>query len=98
MKLLRQITLAALTVILMSACASGPHDRGPLPVRNQHPAQLTVGYLVPRRAAAVAPGDVELRPTLAYTSLFLAGADIDSSFNMDGEILRAGLEALDILG
>ncbi len=64
-----------------------------MPVRNQHPAQLTVMRLEPMASASLAAGDVEARASMAYTSLFLAGSTPQSAFYMDGEILRTQLGA-----
>lgn len=64
-----------------------------MPVRNQHPAQLTVMRLEPLPSATLAAGAVEARASAAYTSLFLAGSTPQSAFSMDGEILRTQLGA-----
>jgi hypothetical protein len=72
-----------------SACVDDPPARGPLPVRNQHPAQLTVLHLDPVAATALAAGDLTLRQTATYSSLFLGEQSGASSFQMDGETLDA---------
>lgn len=64
---------------------------GPLPVRNQHPAQLTVLQLPLTHTAVLPAGDVALRGDLAYTSLFLGEGTPGNRFRMDGEYLRAAL-------
>lgn len=64
-----------------------------MPVRNQHPAQLTVMRLEPMPSAALAAGAVEARASMAYTSLFLAGSTPQSAFYMDGELLRTQVGA-----
>jgi hypothetical protein len=64
-----------------------------MPVRNQHPAQLTVLHLEPMPSATLPAGAVEARASAAYTSLFLAGSTPQSEFYMDGEILRTQLGA-----
>lgn len=64
-----------------------------MPVRNQHPAQLTVMHLNPADTRVQAGGQTTLRADAAYTSLFLFGATPDSSWYMDGELLRASLGA-----
>ncbi len=89
-------------VVLAAAlvgCAARPVLRGPAPVRNQHPAQLTVLHLEPRDARPAPAGAGRVRLDLSYSSLFLAGSTNGgpgaggSGFEMDGEILRAGLAA-----
>jgi hypothetical protein len=59
-----------------------------MPVRNQHPAQLTVLQMDPRSAEILAAGSGDLRADAAYSSLFLAGAGSGNTSVMDGEILR----------
>ncbi|MBX3464180.1 MAG: DUF3187 family protein [Planctomycetes bacterium] len=73
-------------------CVASPSLRGPMPVRNQHPAQLTVLHL-PTAATGVLPaGRTALRADAAYSSLFLSGAnDSGQTWYMDGEYLRVGL-------
>jgi hypothetical protein len=75
---------------LLPACVSSAARQGPLPTRNQHPAQLTVLHLDPARAATLAPGDVGARAGFAYTNMFLSGNGSGNAFTMDGELLRAG--------
>lgn len=72
-----------------AGCATRPVHDGPLPVRNQHPAQLTVLHLDPARAGVLAPGAVQVRENLAYTSLWLRGSAPGRTYEMDGETLRA---------
>ncbi len=60
-------------------------------VRNQHPAQLAVQHLDPRSTAATPAGGVRVEWANAYTSLFLGGANGDTSFVMDGEIWRTSV-------
>ena len=96
MKPERRVTQRLLLLVPMglAACAGAPQTlQGPMPVRNQHPAQLTVMRLEPMSSAALAQGDVEARASMAYTSLFLAGSTPQSAFYMDGEILRTQLGA-----
>lgn len=59
-----------------------------MPVRNQHPTQLTVMRLEPSAATVLPAGEVSGRASMAYTSLFLGGSTSTSAFAMDGEILR----------
>lgn len=70
-----------------------PELRGPLPVRNQHPAQLTVMHLDPAGAGVLAAGATAVRTDFAYTSLFLFGGGPQGSWQMDGELLRAAVDA-----
>src|SRR5262245_10270962 len=78
--------------IALVSCATSPAVRGPLPVRNQHPAQLTVLHLDPVAARAVLPGEVTARVATAYSSLFQSGSGNGNQFTMDGELLRASLQ------
>lgn len=65
-----------------------PSGGGPLPVRNQHPAQLTVLHQAPASARVLGAGRFSGRVDAAYSSLFLRGTAAGSSFTMDGEYLR----------
>jgi hypothetical protein len=68
-----------------------PRLDGPLPVRNQHPAQLTVFHMAPASATLLPAGNVSGRLDLAYSNLFLEGSDSDgNSWIMDGENGRVG--------
>lgn len=79
-------------VVLLAACVAQPELRGPLPVRNQHPAQLTVLHLPPAPAAVLPRGAVSTRLDAAYTSLWLVGSDTAGRrYEMDGEYLRTAL-------
>jgi hypothetical protein len=64
-----------------------------MPVRNQHPAQLTQLHMDPAGASPLSAGDLRVRVDGAYSSLFLGGANGNDRFLMDGEILRTGLKA-----
>ncbi len=78
----------------LASCSAAPQQlNGPMPVRNQHPAQLTVMRLEPAASAALQAGQVSARTSMAYTSLFLAGSTATSAFAMDGEILRTSVGA-----
>ena len=83
---------AALATILVG-CAHAPSFHGPLPVRNQHPAQLTVMQMRPAAAEAVDAGTVRLATDVGYSSLFLTGAGNGNQFVMDGEFMRWNLRA-----
>ena len=74
-----------------AGCASHPRFAGPMKVRNQHPAQLTVLHLDPRGVDVPPPGGAEAVWTQAYTNLFLAGSGGGGSFAMDGEVWRSAL-------
>ena len=87
------LLIIVLLLPLCSACATRPRFRGPMPVRNQHPAQLTVLHMDPAGASPLGPGEVGLRVDTAYTSLFLAGMGGGNHFEMDGEIMRAAAKA-----
>jgi len=86
------VLLAALAAIPLG-CVGPQHSYGPLPVRNQHPAQLTVMHLDPVPAQPLRAGAVAGRASFAYTSLFLAGSGHGNSITMDGEVLRSSLQA-----
>ena len=64
-----------------------------MPTRNQHPAQLTVMHMDPANATVLPAGATAFRTDLAYTSLWLSGNNAQSSWFMDGEVLRAALDA-----
>jgi len=83
-------SICLLICALGTGCASNAHFDGPMPVRNQHPAQLNVLHMNPENGSALAGGEIRTRVDAAYSSLFLSGSSGDSSFSMDGEILRAG--------
>lgn len=85
------LAAAALSGALLGACAAAPHHRGPLAVRNQHPAQILVLHMDPEGVRGLAAGEARVRMTSSYSSLFLSGGDRADSFEMDGEILRAGV-------
>lgn len=75
--------------LALPACVATPDWQGPLPVRNQHPAQLTVMHMPPAATAMLPAGAVQARLDAAYSSLFLSGQDGNRSWHMDGEYLRA---------
>lgn len=79
---------AGLLLLPLAACATDPHYEGPVPVRNQHPAQLTVQHMDPAGATPLGRANSTLRMDNAYSSLFLSGSGGGNSFAMDGEILR----------
>jgi len=82
---------AAAAALTLCACASHREPHGPLPVRNQHPAQLTVLHLPPAATAPPPAGELRARLDLAYSSLFLSGTSSTASYAMDGEYLRAAV-------
>lgn len=92
---MRPVTLLSflLPVSSFAGCVAAPKLGGPLPIRNQHPAQLTVMHLDPADASVLASGQTAWRTDLAYTSLFLNGMNGQGSWIMDGEVLRAALDA-----
>lgn len=80
--------------MLLAGCAASPRLRGPLPVRNQHPAQLTVLHLPPAAATVLPPGSAATRLDAAYSSLWLTGSGTGGrAWAMDGEYLRTALAA-----
>lgn len=84
----------ALALAAAAAACVGPQPAcGPLPVRNQHPAQLTVLHLDPASAVPLRSGRFAARLSTAYTSLFLAGASGANALAMDGELARTSLLA-----
>lgn len=85
-----QLTLFA---AMMAGCVANPRFAGPMPVRNQHPAQLTVMHMPPAAASVLPRGAVQGRADVAYTSLFLNGQSFGDAFYMDGEYLRSAASA-----
>ncbi|MCY2956873.1 MAG: DUF3187 family protein [Planctomycetota bacterium] len=87
---------------LLAACVTTPIARGPMPVRNQHPAQLTILHLDPESAAALPTGEVAVRVDTAYTNMFLSGQGTGlastNSFKMDGELMRTAVQMRTGLG
>ena len=78
--------LLALTAA--AGCATQPAPQGPLPVRNQHPAQLLVMHMPPASTRGLAAGEVAARADAAYSSLWLVGAAPGRQWRMDAEYLR----------
>ncbi len=74
----------------IAGCVSQPRYSGPMPVRNQHPAQLTVMHMPPASTQTLPAGRLTTRFDAAYSSLFLSGIGLARSFAMDGEYLRFG--------
>ena len=79
---------ALVLAALFGSCSSQPTFRGPMRVRNQHPAQLTVLEMTPQGAEPLPPQSAQVYLDAAYTSLFLTGQGNGNTFQMDGEILR----------
>lgn len=71
-----------------AGCVSEPAWQGPLPVRNQHPAQLLVMHMPPARTAVTPAERAVVRLDAAYSSLFLLGERPGRTWEMDGEYLR----------
>lgn len=93
---MRLAILGGLAVIAVTvpACVTNPEMYGPMPVRNNHPAQLTVMHMDPADASVLPAGRTTWRTDFAYTSLFLFGNDsVGGSWFMDGELLRGALDA-----
>ncbi len=87
------VRLAVFAVLaLWTGCVGPQHSYGPLPVRNQHPAQLTAMHLDPAPATPLRGGAIAARASAAYTSLFLAGVGAGNALTMDGELLRTALQ------
>ena len=78
---------------LLGACSSHTPFYGPLPVRNQHPAQLTVLHMDPRSARVLDSGSPDVRVDAGYTSLFQGGTGGGNDFFMDGELLATRIKA-----
>ena len=96
MRAMVRVPTILLAAVTLAGCVSQHDARGPMPVRNQHPAQLTVMHLDPTSAAALPTGEVAARVDLAYTSMFLRGqkpGDPLTQFAMDGELLRTAAAA-----
>ncbi len=87
---MRSVSAGGLVALaVLAGCVARPDLRGPLPVRNQHPAQLTVLHLDAASAAVLPAARTELRSSFTYSSLFLIGQAPTSSWVMDAEYLRA---------
>jgi len=84
--------------ILLGGCVTPKQFGGPVPFRNQHPAQLTALRMDPQSARPLPKGNTRLRVDLAYSSIFLEGTGSGNSWFMDGEILRSGLKVRHGLG
>lgn len=80
---------ALLLLFLPGGCVHDSVVRGPMPVRNQHPAQLTVLHMDPASAEVLPAGRFHARAGASYSSLFLTGEGAGNRFSMDGEILHA---------
>ena len=90
-----RITLALLVAgtATLAGCVTPEKHGGPIPIRNQHPAQLVALRLDPISPRTTPRGTTQFDLKLAYSSLFLRGDDqMGNTFVMDGEILRAGLK------
>jgi len=81
-----------LLVLVSCSCATAPPFQGPLPVRNQHPAQLTVLHMDPAGAEPVPAAEARVRVDTAYSSYYINGFGDGGSFVMDGELLRTGIK------
>lgn len=84
------VAIVWLPWLAAAGCVTAPRFSGPLPVRNQHPAQLTVQHMRPAPATVLPAGEHRARFDAAYSSLFLNGIALGRSFVMDGEYLRFG--------
>jgi len=80
--------------VVGEGCVANPEFHGPMPVRNQHPAQLTVMHMDPASTQVLSAGQTSWRADAAYTSLFLFGNDLQgAAWFMDGELLRTAATA-----
>jgi hypothetical protein len=86
--LFRSHAFGALAAAAAAGCASQPAPQGPLPVRNQHPAQLLVMHMPPAATRGLAAGEVQARADAAYSSLWLVGVAPGKQWRMDAEYLR----------
>lgn len=88
-----------IVALATAACSTAPAPgHGPLTVRTQHPAQLTVMRLDPASPAVLPLGDTAVRAGTSYTSLFLGDSNATEAFSMDGELMRTSLSARTGLG
>jgi hypothetical protein len=77
------------TLLGLAACATDPRLAGPIPVRNHHPAQLTVQHLDPTDTRRLGAGGGRARLSVSQTSFFLGGSSPSgNTFVMDGELTR----------
>ncbi|MCR9248517.1 MAG: DUF3187 family protein [bacterium] len=77
-------------LLAVSACVTQPQFAGPMPVRNKHPAQVTVQHMPPASTSTLERGRFAARFDAAHTNMFLSGIALGRSFYMDGEYLRFG--------
>ncbi|MEZ5967304.1 MAG: DUF3187 family protein [Planctomycetota bacterium] len=79
---------------LLAGCGTLPPGAGPLPVRNQHPAQLLAAHPDPVPAQVLPGGVALLRFDNAYTSLWLISDNgpTRNSLFLDGETWRTALD------
>ncbi len=78
-------------VVVPAGCVARPRLDGPLPTRNQHPAQLTVLHMAPSAVTTLPAGAISGRVDAAYSNLFLnGGSGGGNTWRMDGEYLRVG--------
>lgn len=96
-KSLPSVFTPTLLLVAAASCASHRDFAGPVPVRNQHPAQLGALHLDPIGADAPEEGEARLRVDAAYTSLWLVAGQGNASaqrgIRLDGELLRVGYKA-----
>lgn len=85
--------LAGTALPAVAGCVQDAAFRGPMPVRNQHPAQLLVQRLPAAGASVLPAGDSIWQTGVAYSSLFLNGSGNGNTLVLDGEYLRGDLAA-----
>lgn len=84
---------AVVATVLAGGCVQQAAFGGPMPVRNQHPAQLLVQHLPATSAAVLRAGELQARADAAYSSLFLNGSGGGNALTLDGEYLRLAAAA-----
>ncbi len=82
---------SALILLFAASCATAPEYHGPMAVRNQHPAQLSVLHMDPADTVSLPARATSVHWNTAYSNLFLAGQNPTTSFEMDGELMRTAL-------
>lgn len=86
------VLLAAPAACVVDPAFDDPVLSGPMPTRNQHPAQLVVLHMAPASTEVPAAGRAVVRANAAYTSLYLLGQRDSTIWEMDGEYLRTATE------
>lgn len=88
-----RLSSLAVVLLLSQGCGTLPRSCGPLPTRNQHPAQLLAAHLDPVPAQVLPAGEALVRFDNAYSSLWLISDNgpTRNSLFLDAETWRTAL-------